>query len=509
MEAPNDNCKHLSRSLGEISDQNATIRSDKYNNKYICEHCHDTFKDLDFIRHKNICQIYSSFYKKTILKTGRCFYQCLICAHETKSKTKNTCHIGEARRTMQKHLKTKHSEEIKKKLDFQKQNCNDVEIANQNDMIRFDSTNQQTCEYCHETFKGKVSDFSRHKKICQIYSRFYKKVVINKSGKFYYQCVICAYETKLKTVTQRGARKARERRALSSMARGTMRVHLRNKHPEKINKKLDFHKQNCKDTDSNENFENWEDMETEFGAESRVHVDRNENDINNISNNCPNLENRTNLQPIIKLTPIKLPKRMLAKNVRIEETHDQENTNPTNLPNSETQNQIKAEINEQSAEIIQKNDSSESEVKFCLEASKFIMNQTCLICDCEFESMAVVLNHIEKLHLSIILKPTVNSNHEKIGNMKEEDFKIDIEENFIENSWESNFTKSQGQLETIKAENIDYTSAAATTEPTGAGVNTFSAILKTPTKEVSISESDLTNENTNIGKKKHFLLLIP
>ena len=62
MEAPNDNCKHLSRSLGEISDQNATIRSDKYNNKYICEHCHDTFKDLDFIRHKNICQIYSSFY---------------------------------------------------------------------------------------------------------------------------------------------------------------------------------------------------------------------------------------------------------------------------------------------------------------------------------------------------------------------------------------------------------------------------------------------------------------
>ena len=87
------------------------------------------------------------------------------------------------------------------------------------------------------------------------------------------------------------------------------------------------------------------------------------------------------------------------------------------------------------------------------------MNQTCLICDCEFESMSEVLNHIEKLHLNIILKPTVNCNNEKIDNMEEEDFKIDIEENFIETSWESNFTKSQGQLGTIKAENTDYTSA--------------------------------------------------
>ena len=248
MEAPNDNCKHLSRSHGEISDQNDTIRSDKYNNKYICEYCHDTFKDLDFIKHKNLCQIYSSFYKKTISKTGRCFYQCLICPHETKSKTRRKCHIGEARLKIQAHLRAKHSEEIKKKLDFQKKNCNDVEIANQNDMIRIDSRNQQTCEYCHETFKGKVSDFSRHKKICQIYSRFYKKVVINKSGKFYYQCVICPYEAKLKAVRQCDARKNRARRALSSMARGAMHAHLRNKHSEKINKKLDLQKQNSKDS---------------------------------------------------------------------------------------------------------------------------------------------------------------------------------------------------------------------------------------------------------------------
>ena len=318
-----------------------------------------------------------------------------------------------------------------------------------------------------------------------------------------YQCKLCGLEKKFQRILFLHMRRHSEEidKIVSAKEHGTM---------------MENTSEN--DIDSNENFSNWEDMETDFGVDrnekdinnisidrnendiNNISIDRNENDITNISNNCPNLEKRTNLQPIIKLTPIKLPKRMLAKNVKIEETHNQENAN-LNFPNSAIQNQIKIETNEHSAEIIPKIDSSDYEVDFCLEASKFIMNQTCLICDCEFESMAVVLNHIENLHLSIILKPTVNSNHEKIGNMKEEDFKIDIEENFIETSWENNFTKSLGHFETIKAENIDYTSPA-TTEPTGAGVNTFSAILKTPTKEVSISESDLTNENTNIGKKE-------
>ena len=44
------------------------------------------------------------------------------------------------------------------------------------------------------------------------------------------------------------------------------------------------------------------------------------------------------------------------------------------------------------------------------EASKYIMNQTCLVCDYVFQTTPEVLNHVEDKHLNIILEPKSSEN---------------------------------------------------------------------------------------------------
>ena len=70
--------------------------------------------------------------------------------------------------------------------------------------------------------------------------------------------------------------------------------------------------------------------------------------------------------------------------------------------------QTKIQIKEESKDTTFKRKMM-SENSFCIDTSKYIDNQTCLICDSEFESTSETTKHIEDKHLDIVLKPAKNS----------------------------------------------------------------------------------------------------
>ena len=83
-------------------------------------------------------------------------------------------------------------------------------------------------------------------------------------------------------------------------------------------------------------------------------------------------------------------------------------------------NDIEIEV-VKSEEITSVREKCENYSDTSFETSKYIINQTCLVCDCVFQTTPEVLNHVEDHHLNIILKPknSENSNSSNVDIKKE------------------------------------------------------------------------------------------
>ena len=73
-------------------------------------------------------------------------------------------------------------------------------------------------------------------------------------------------------------------------------------------------------------------------------------------------------------------------------------------------------------------ENSKKHIELCQEASKFMDEQKCLICDVEFESTIKVTKHIKKEHLDIIIVKEIPSeiSSQSIPTVKIEDIKQEV-----------------------------------------------------------------------------------
>ena len=94
------------------------------------------------------------------------------------------------------------------------------------------------------------------------------------------------------------------------------------------------------------------------------------------------------------------------------------------------------------------NDKLKRHIEICQEALKYLDEQTCLICDADFNAISEVFKHIKQEHLDIIF---IMENPSEGANIKLLDVKKEVKEEIVNSNANSNISLSNRiKLEDIK-----------------------------------------------------------
>ena len=363
-----------------------------------CEYCWEEFQVKAFKTHSDECRKYGGFFKKS--ENG---YSCKLCSSKRTGRLK-----------MYSHISKKHPNVI----DFKKNNKN---------------THKTECKICKEMVLTQV--LAKHSSTCKLYAKFITKSV---NG---YKCNLCP--------SQR-------------INRNKMYLHIREVHPNFINlqeKKATLPKQMCYICEEmimslhllkhqkacklyNEMFRKsingykcklcpFEKIQKD---QMYVHIrlKHNKEDLflksQEISSekkcmNCKEMVNHRNLKKHLKacelyghvfkknqnicncnLCPYNTSSRSeMHRHIRIK--HIDEISIEKNPFSFNSEGNIQSISDQKNClyclEMVNKNDWDKHN-ELCIEASKYVDEQICLICDIEFHVSVEALNHIKKEHLDLI-----------------------------------------------------------------------------------------------------------
>ena len=356
-----------------------------------CEYCKKIFnKRIHYSQHIKTCKFYAKFLEKTSIG-----FDCLICLNQRTTTIYD----------MYRHIRDRHSDDLNFKknkkemesIDSSKesmilQNANNVlstgerdplnhlnsknmglEIkgritrtmkrsghkTNIKDNLSIDEIGKFKCNHC-DMVTNSAPNFSRHMKGCKFYSKFFS---ITNAG---LQCLLCS-------INFTGDSKGRE----------YIRQHIR---------KIHFNNIDFKEVE-----EVMEKSETpEMNSKSNEGKIDNRNDV--IKKNIKEVEKSENPE-IIKDSKNLDEEAELRKTYISRSKLFKEN-------NTESQNVMECEYC--GGDFVNK-----IHLKFCQMASKYVMKETCLICDSVSDSSDDAIKHVREHHLDVICEFIESENSEK------------------------------------------------------------------------------------------------
>ena len=372
-------------------------------NKKECEFCHEIILGQGLAIHVNSCKIFFKHMKKS--SKG---YECKACTFKAESTGKMT-----ARFKLYEHLKKTHKICVES------------------------NENMRKCDHCNEMIG--INSYNQHLKPCKLYSSFMRKVLN------VYECKLCSFKNG------------------NSIARFLMYAHIKKKHSDR--KPLEENKaafesnhisnesEKCLGSEVNPEGNTLQ-PELSMINSDELKINSQEIKCNESKQICnaeaileENTSNLNNLQPNTVLQNIDI----ITNNLSDVQSVTRNQWNSLLVSEKEDVQDKNNDCTECTycKEMVGKNSWNEHSW-LCQEASKYINEQTCMICEIEFQSATEVVQHTKKEHLDIIIVMESISEVPKTNVVKEEVIDLDEEQDYATNVFDNK--KFKLETKNVKSE---------------------------------------------------------
>ena len=339
-----------------LTKQRGKLKQDYTNTEKKCENCKTIFDHgFQCAQHIRACKIYFKYFQN--VPNG---YKCLICLDQILGK----------REHIYGHIREKHSDDSNFKKNISPMKSIELKPNNKDNHSR-DERGNFKCKNC-DMVTNSANNFSKHMKGCKFYSKFFS---LTNAG---LQCLLCSVNF---TIDSKGREYIRQH---------IRKIHFNNidfKKVEEVMEKSETPEMNSKQYNINE-----EKGKTDLNFKKNNETIDEMKKITALENNDSN----RNIEEIEKSENPEMIKD--SKNSDVDAELEKTFISRCKLfqeNNTESQNVMECEYCV--GDFVNK-----IHLKFCQTASKYVMEQTCLICDSESDSPHDAIKHVREHHLNVI-----------------------------------------------------------------------------------------------------------